>query len=985
MPAQPSGTITFLFTDIEGSTRLWEQHEEAMRDVLAKHDAVLRRRIADHDGYVFTTAGDAFSAAFADPSDAVEAALEAQREFASEQWAVGPVRVRMALHTGVAHERDGDYFGPTLNRSARILSSGHGGQILLSQTVCDLVSSVLPAQAELRDLGLHRLKDLGAPERLRQLTHPDLVSDFPELRTLDTHLNNLPHQPSSFVGRREELAEIVERVGGSRLVTLTGVGGSGKTRLALQTAAEVTDRFADGVWLVELARLTEPERLPQSIVDQLELALGQEGLVGAEGRTELQIVRSHFARKAALLVLDNCEHLIGAAAEVVDELLRTCPDLQILTTSREGLGVRGEYLIQVPSMRLPQVGVDQDESAYTDAVELFAERAAAANSKFILDDHTLPAVAEICRRLDGMPLALELAAARTRMLTVEQVAERLSDAFRLLTGGSRTALPRQQTLLAAIDWSYQLLTEAEQSLFARLAVFRSGFALEAVEAVVSGDGVDGFEVFDLLASLVDKSMVTGGADTGRFGMLETLRQFSLGKLRESGESDRWRQRHAEYFATLADDAYDGTRGADQIAWFRTIQADRDNFDAALTWAVEDGHVRTAARIANGLWWFWAHHGQAEPGTWAMDRIVVDLETLEPELQVRVLAGRTLLDATVNATDRRIGDARRALEIAETIESSRLKGLSSYAIAIAHQQASSYQAALEHHQAAYEAFRDAGDEWGMGWTSLNPAYIHRMRAAADAARPWLEQAEHHYRAAGSRVGLGWTLIVLGVVRRYGGDFEGSIAAHRQAAEIFAELGIERLRAFNLILEVISLDHADRTGEALVPLGEAMQIHRSLGELPVESAAIGSMVHRHLGNLRAAHGFLTRTRGQLVDASPSELAVLAEEIADLGVQLGLFEGPAHLIGYAVAERGRVDRPIPAQFQPERDRTREAIRGNVDAEPIWESWADRSKDEATALMGEVLDGIGRALGLDRGSEADGENASVDRARVDHGFKGS
>ncbi|HEY5651692.1 MAG TPA: adenylate/guanylate cyclase domain-containing protein, partial [Acidimicrobiia bacterium] len=448
MPTQPTGTVTFLFTDIEGSTRLWEQYPDRMRDVLARHDELLREEIARNDGYVFTTAGDAFSAAFSDPLAGVMAAIDAQRALAAEPWEFGAIKVRMSLHAGVAHERDGDYFGPTLNRTARILSAGHGGQVLLSQATRDLVSGRLPAGVTAQSLGEYRLKDLGSPEQLHQLMHPDLRAEFPGLRTLDAHLNNLPVELSSFIGRRDELAETVKRLADSRLVTLTGVGGSGKTRLALQTAAEVFDDFPNGVWVAQMAGLAEPERFPHWVAEEIEIARSsQAGLTGGgDDRSWMDIVQDYLAPRTSLLVLDNCEHLISSSAEFAERLLRACPNLKILTTSREGLGVRGEYLIQVPSLRLPSVFDDQDaDGGYPDAMELFAERASAVNARFALDAETALAVADICRRLDGMPLAIELAAARARMLTVDQISQRLDDAFRLLTGGSRTALPRQQT------------------------------------------------------------------------------------------------------------------------------------------------------------------------------------------------------------------------------------------------------------------------------------------------------------------------------------------------------------------------------------------------------------------------------------------------------------------------------------------------------------------------------------------------------------
>jgi len=403
------------------------------------------------------------------------------------------------------------------------MAAGHGGQVLVSRTVRDLLAGRLPDDVELEPLGVYRLKDLGEPENLYQLRHPELRAGFPELRTLNARLSNLPIEMTSFVGRHEEVREAVDRLDANRLVTLTGVGGSGKTRLAIQTAAEILDRFPDGVWLIELASMAEGAELPQRTADALGLTGGPTGGSndGESAAPALQLVSEFLADRSALLVLDNCEHVISAAAEFADHVLAACPDLRMLATSREGLGVRGEQLIQVPSLSLPSALSRPDADVRSDAVELFAERATAA-SGFQLTDRELPIVIEICRRLDGMPLAIELAAARTRMFSVEHIAERLDDSFRILTGGSRTALARQQTLQATVEWSYELLSEKERLVFDRLAVFRGGFLLEAAEAVVSGDGVNEIDVFDAIASLVDKSMVQPQSEASRFNLSKSF-------------------------------------------------------------------------------------------------------------------------------------------------------------------------------------------------------------------------------------------------------------------------------------------------------------------------------------------------------------------------------------------------------------------------------------------------------------------------------
>ena len=484
----PTGTVTFLFTDIEGSTRLWEEQPESMTDALARHDRILRSAIEEQNGYVFTTAGDAFAAAFVLPRDAAEASLQAQRALSSSDG-LDELRVRMALHVGAAEERDGDYFGPTLNRCARILAAGHGGQILASLAIEQVAGDDLPEGVTLTDLGEHRLKDLSRPERIFQLDHPDQRTDFPSLLSLDALPNNLPVQLTTFVGRDQQLQELVHLVREHRLLTLTGVGGSGKTRLATQAAADVIDDFPDGAWMIELAPVADTQLVPQAVASGLGVSAGT---VGAQARSTIEAVADFLAPRRLLLILDNCEHLLDAAARLTDRLLARAPGLHIVATSREGLGIGGERIWQTPSLDVgDEWDTDQEwsEQANWEAVRLFAERSMDVQPAFELTEATVPRVVDICRRLDGMPLAIELAAARTRMLSVDQINERLDDRFRLLTGGSRTALPRQQTLLATVEWSYDLLSDAETLLFDRLAAFRGGFTLEAAEAVCSGEGL----------------------------------------------------------------------------------------------------------------------------------------------------------------------------------------------------------------------------------------------------------------------------------------------------------------------------------------------------------------------------------------------------------------------------------------------------------------------------------------------------------------
>jgi predicted ATPase/class 3 adenylate cyclase len=501
--ADPS-KITFLFTDIESSTRLWELDPQAMRVATVRHDRLIEKVAAQHDGTVVRPRGEGDSrfVVFDRAVDAVAAAYMVQRAFVSEEWATPePLRVRMAIHLGDADSREGDYYGSAVNRCARLRAIGHGGQTLLSGAVADAVRGMLPADVSLRDLGLHRLKDLGVPERVWQLDHPVLPSEFPSLMSLDAERHNLPAQLSSFVGRETELAEVTELLERTRLLTLTGTGGVGKTRLALHTAAETVGRYSDGAWIVELAALMDPDLLAFAVAAAIRVRERAHEPV-------VETLINHLRTLRMLLVLDNCEHLVQPCAKLAARLLQTCPNLTILTTSREPLGIVGEVTWPVRPLSVPDT---QPTLAFTDltragSVALFLDRARAAMPDFALTADNALAVAQVCRRLDGLPLAIELAAARVRVLSPKQIAERLDDCFRLLTNGGRTAPARQQTLRATLDWSHDLLTEAEQTLLRRLAVFVGGFELDAVPAITVDTPIDATESLDLIARLTDKSL-----------------------------------------------------------------------------------------------------------------------------------------------------------------------------------------------------------------------------------------------------------------------------------------------------------------------------------------------------------------------------------------------------------------------------------------------------------------------------------------------
>ena len=657
----PSGTVTFLFTDIEGSTQRWERDGTAMRDAVRTHDALLHGAFVEHGGHVFKTVGDAFCVAFSRPEDAVAASLAAQRALHGEDFAaVEGLRVRAAIHTGTADERDGDYFGAAVNRVARLLAIGHGGQVLVSGVTVDLVQGALPARSSLRDLGQHRLKDLTHPEQVYQLVADGLVEIFPPLRSLESLPNNLPLQLTSFVGRQDEVAEIAELVGQTRLLTLVGTGGVGKTRAALQVAAELLDGSGDGVWFVDLAPIRDPNLVAHEIVSALGLTVPPE-------RAALQVIVEYLRPRRLLLVVDNCEHLVASAAAAIDAILRACPKITILATSREGLNVSGEHVHRMPSLAVPprDVALGAASAATYGAVALFAERAHAADGRFALTDENAEIVAEVCRRLDGIALAIELAAPRVKVLAVEQLSRRLDERFRILTGGSRNALPRQQTMRALIDWSYDLLSDQEKVVLRRAGVFVGGFTLEAATAVCSAETtLDEWEVLDLLSTLVDKSLVAAEIQGShqRYRLLESMREYARTRLVELEELESVSRAHAAYFLEYAKtkrDTWDVTPGAQ---WIEPMLPEIDNFRATLEWFLAHDPV-SAGEFSAAVHRFFDRLAMQDEGLRAIDRVFEANRELPAPIEGRLLEARMTLLINQGRAQGALEAAKRVLEIA----------------------------------------------------------------------------------------------------------------------------------------------------------------------------------------------------------------------------------------------------------------------------------------------------------------------------------
>lgn len=783
--------FTFLFTDIEGSSRLWEENSEAMAMALARHDTLLNDVFSGHGGHVFKTMGDSVCVAFSRDSAAVSAIVDAQRTLLTEEWETArPIRVRAAIHKGFAELRNSDYFGPTLNRTARILAAGHGGQTLLSRAAKE--DLILPNGVSLRDLGERRLRDLTSPEHIFQLVVPGLREEFPPLRSIEVLPNNLPAQVTGFIGREKDLAHVKRLLEESRLVTLTGPGGTGKTRLSLQVAADVLERFMDGVWLVELAMVSDPDAVVISVASAL-------GLREDAGRTLEETLFEYLRTKNILLLLDNCEHLVAACAGLTGRLLRIAPQLRVLAASREALAIAGETAYPLLSLSVPESMRDLPASRFPaedaskfESVRLFVERAAAVQPGFRITDDNALMITKICWRLDGMPLAIELAAARVKMLTPEQIYQRLDDRFRLLTSGGRTVMPRQQTLTALIDWSYDLLSPQERLLLLRLSVFGRGRTLKAIEAVCSGDGIEEWEILDLLQQLIAKSLVSVEQNdrTGsRYFILESVWDYARTKLDASGEAKKVCGRHLDYFLKMAEKAEEKLAGADQLEWLEKLTPEHVNFRLALEWSAENPEaVRRGLCLAGALVRYWEIRSHMQEGYEHLMRLLA-----LPEAQARD-------SARVKA----LAGAGRLVWLQDNEEIAR--GLYTQAIDLA---------------------RELGDEKQVAYHRALLGFVEWSDGNVEAARAHFTSVREYAEAKKDQLAMALGLSGLGSVARSDGDLGTARLLKIESIAIYREIGdrwIVSLLCFSLG-KVLVIDR-DYIG-ARHALSEAVTIAEQLG--------------------------------------------------------------------------------------------------------------------------------------------------------------
>ncbi len=971
----PLGTVSFLFTDIQGSTPLWEREPEKMAEALQIHNRALRQAIEANGGMVFKLVGDAFQAAFPTAQQALLAAIGAQRGLQAAAWnEPGPLRVRMGLHTGearLAEGRDDNAVSHTLNRAARIMSAGHGEQILLSSETAELCASYLPHSVRLKDLGQHALKGLARAEHLYQALAPGLQEDFPPLATQGGPEHNLPIQLTGFIGREKEIEQVKELIARHPLVTLTGSGGVGKTRLSLQVAESVLEQFPHGVWYVELAPIADPDLVPQTVAGTL-------GLREEPGRPLLETLAHFLRNRQALIVLDNCEHLLEACAWLADALLKKAARLKVLVSSREALGIAGESAFRIPSLAAPDPRHMPPLAQFQEyeAVRLFTERARAALPSFQVDERNAPAIAHICRRLDGIPLALELAAARLSLLTTGQLASRLDHAFRLLSGGSRTALPRQQTLRAAIDWSYQLLSEKEQRLLRRLAVFAGGGNLEAIEAVCAGEGLVSEEILDMLAGLANKSMVSverlQHAET-RYRLLETVRQYAGEKLAgeklvEIEESVTYHDRHLDYYLELAETFEPQMRTPVALDRLQALSREVDNLRASLSWALDREarpRIEAGLRLASALLNFWhTQNFQVEGYSWFEKGLSVLPEDDPALFKIRARA--------CFAAGHLIVPLGRYLEaqqwLSESLEICQKTGdVAGQVMAqcmlgeILSWTDNSQSQAKELWEQSLAICRSLNDPWLLAWVLCRYGIYANNQGDFSLTRQLLEESLSIFEKVGDRLQVGDVFIVIGRSSYFQGDYS---IAHNSFIKSLASGQAMQSRWM--------------IGLALSNLGEVAGVQEEYEQM--EAYLLESMPHmRDVGNqyltrsLRLlGHAELNLARPRQAAACYLESLPMAKEanqpynvyaamagVAGAAVPLGYPIQAARLQGAVEALVAVFNVPLGQLDLQEYNRNVAAARAALSEEEFTQAWAEGRALAPEAAIQETL-----ALGAEIGA---------------------
>ncbi len=912
---EPSTVLTFLFTDIEGSTSKWEEQPELMAQAVAGHDTLLRDAVQGHGGHIVKTTGDGIYAAFPTPEDGLGAVIDIQLGLLDPATTAGlPLRVRCGLHTGAVHARDNDYFGPTINRTARIMGAAHGGQVLVSQAIADAMRERLPEGVSLLDLGSVRLKGLSTSEVVFQVVHPKLDQSFPALRELEATPNNLPQQLTSFIGRERESAEIAEMLTTARLLTLLGMGGLGKTRLSLQIGADVMDLYPDGVWFIDLQAIRDGSLVASETARVL--SVREEA-----GRPLLQTLCAHVKSRKLMLILDNCEQVIDASAELANAILRAAPEVRILTTSRIALRVPGEQTYVVQPLPLPSRSADFETLSKSTAVQLFVERAKLHKPAFTLTEKEAPAVAELVSRLEGIPLALELAAARVRSLAIADINKRLNDRYKILTGGDRTLQARQQTLRALVDWSYDLLSENEQILLARLSVFAGSFSLEAAEAICGAEPLMPEDVLDLITSLVEKSLVNleETDDEVRYRLLETIRDYSREKLVARNEQAATAAAHCDHFFKMAKVANHGSQGAEQAEWTRRLEADLENIRAALALALEGGVDQIMAiKLAVALMWFWILRGYATEG-----RKYVRAALALPAVQADdFIHGHALyVGATLAHSQGHYAEAQRMLEHSMEIR-----------------------------------LRD-GKQPEIGATFSTLSVVRLNLGNAEGAREAALEAVRIFRELGDRIDETIVLSQLGQVYAYIGDDASARRQFQECLDVASELEYPELQSECAVMLGESEFESGDLDLARTTLQRAIEISRGAGDKRWEASALW-----RLGKVQLARGDQEAARVCLVGALRAfqafdmfaELLGCLEDHAALQQSLGNHEPATRL--YAASERQRQALGLPRspRAQQRWDAAIAAQRAALGENDYARAWTEGEGWEVRDAVGAALSAV-------------------------------
>jgi predicted ATPase/class 3 adenylate cyclase len=948
----PSGTVTFLMTDIEASTQLWEQHPQAMRTALARHDALLEEAITAAGGVVVKSTGDGMLAVFAYAADALTATINSQRALLQEAWdTVEPLRVRMALHTGVAEERVGDYFGPPLNRLARLLAAGHGGQVLLSRASWELLADHLLPDVELRDLAVHQLKDLSRPEHIYQLIAPGLPAEFPKLRTLDLQANNLPAQPTVLLGREHDLRTLGDLLPRDdvRLLTLTGPGGTGKTRLALQIAAEQIDRFPDGVWFVDLAPIQNSELVMTTVAHTL-------GVKETGDRPLVEELKIFLRSKQLLLVLDNFEQVVEAAPQVAN-LLAAASQLKVLVTSRVMLHLRGEkeYVVSPLMLPNPKQPLSWATLSQYAAVELFIQRALDVKQDFQVSNENAPAVAEICHRLDGLPLAIELAAARIKLFTPEALLRRLEQRLSVLTGGARDVPTRQQTLRNAIDWSYHLLEQGEQRLFVRLAVFVAGCTLEAAEAICNATRDLPFDLVDGVTALVDKSLLrqTAGANgEPRFSMLETIREYALEQLDLSGEGTSIRQQHAHFFLSLTEAADPEAWGPEQGARLNRLEADHDNLRAALAWAREHD-LDVGMRLAKKLHRFWKRRGYWSEGrSWLEAMLVRGKASAAQELLIELYQHAADLADLQDDYDRAVELLEDGLELCR--RSADAHGTAVFLAKLAGTARHRGDDAQAHLwiQDSLSLAQSTGDKAGMAMALGELGSLARNQEDYGRAMAFYQESLALWREVDDIEGVTLTLTRLGFVARAQGD-------HHRAAATYAEW-LTLAREWNDVEEIgralFEMAHMAQTqgqdARALALYEQSLTHFREVGFTWYIAAVLhntGYLVLKQGDRVQATERFRESLR--LMQGLNPGCAEALIGLACVAVGQGQLVRAAQLLGACEALFQTYEHRLDSIDLIERDRNLALVRDQLEAAAFDAAWAEGRAMSLEQAIAEAL----------------------------------